>query len=294
MILLMYSLKNGLSYKRNDTIIFNTVLMNLNPLVSVVLPTKNGNATIRRALQSVASQTYKNMEIIIVDDNEINSEPSIELRTIVSNSGARALWGDAVKVIQGSVKGPGVARDFAIRSTAQGELIAFIDDDDAWSDVEKIERQVLFLRRNPEIKLTGAEKTIFIDEHGRVLKEIMQPTTQELAYRQMLMRNPLITSSVLMYKDTYIASGGFPPTYLAEEYELWLKIGRQVKPFPIANTPNTTISYTVRKNSASNTNKVKMARVVLGLVLKNFLFYPNNVMAVAKAELRVLKALLGK
>lgn len=270
-------------------------------LVSAIIPTKNGNATISKSILSIQNQTYPDIQIIVVDDNEAGSVQSNELREIVSHLSTASNSTDStdatalarkIEVIQGQSKGPGIARHTGILYS-NAEYIAFLDDDDIWSSTSKVMDQVSFLKNNSTVKITGTEKTIFVNEQGEKIRDVWQPTDPTTTYKQMLIRNPLITSSVLMYRDTYIASGGFKAMRLAEEYELWLRIGRKNHPFPIANTPGTEITYAVRKTSASNKNKIKMAWVVLCLVLKNFFYYPRGIFAVIKAKLRILKAIIS-
>ncbi len=266
-------------------------------LVSAIIPTKNGNATISKSILSIQNQTYPDIQIIVVDDNEAGSEQSNELRKIVShlstasNSTDTATPARKIEVVQGQSKGPGIARHIGILYS-NAEYIAFLDDDDIWSSTSKVMDQVSFLKNNSTVKITGTEKTIFVNEQGEKIKDVWQPTDPTTTYKQMLIRNPLITSSVLMYRDTYMASGGFKAMRLAEEYELWLRIGRKNHPFPIANTPGTEITYTVRKTSASNKRKTKMAWTVLFLVMKNFFYYPHNIFSIVKAKVPVLGAFL--
>ena len=111
------------------------------PLVSVIMPTHDGSALIQTALRSLKAQTWKNIEIIVVDDCSSPHHVQ-ELRRICAEY-------DNVLLLEQSVNsGAYVARNAALVH-ARGELITVHDDDD-WSHPEKIERQATPLIENPQ------------------------------------------------------------------------------------------------------------------------------------------------
>src|SRR5688572_11791530 len=99
------------------------------PLVSVIMPVHNRQATVARAINSVLAQTYSNLELIVVDDGSTDGTRDVVER-----------FGPPVKVISQTHAGAYVARNRALRD-ARGQLIAFIDSDDAWMS-DKLELQV--------------------------------------------------------------------------------------------------------------------------------------------------------
>ena len=104
------------------------------PLVSIVLPTYNRSALIRRSIQSVLCQTESRFELIVVDDAS-----SDDTRTVVEAiDDPRVCY-----VRQETNRGPGAARNEGIRR-ARGSLVAFQDSDDEWLP-EKLEKQVATL-----------------------------------------------------------------------------------------------------------------------------------------------------
>ena len=111
---------------------------NLN-LVSVIIPTYNRVNSLTDSLTSITNQTYKNIELIVVDDNSLDNTkeiicsleiPNLKFLTHEKNLGAPA------------------ARNSGIKNCT-GDFIAFMDDDDMWHP-EKIERQLNYLIQNPE------------------------------------------------------------------------------------------------------------------------------------------------
>jgi glycosyltransferase involved in cell wall biosynthesis len=111
--------------------------MSLNPLVSVIIPTYNRAGIICQTIDNILEQTYKNIEIIIVDDGSTDDTQS-RLRQ----------YNDRIRVIIQSNAGPAVARNQGAR-VARGEIIAFQDSDDLWKPT-KLERQVALLGQTDE------------------------------------------------------------------------------------------------------------------------------------------------
>ena len=103
-------------------------------LVSVIIPTYNRSKTIERAVNSVLAQTWKELEIIVVDDGSTDRTDEI-LRA----------YGNKIRFIRQQNGGASAARNTGIRA-ATGEIISFLDSDDEWLP-EKTERQVKLLQR---------------------------------------------------------------------------------------------------------------------------------------------------
>lgn len=112
------------------------------PLVSVIIPTYNASDTIEMTLDSIFAQTYKNHEIIVVDDG--STDRTSEILWPLANSGKIHL------IIQENF-GPSAARNAGIMS-ARGEYIAFLDSDDIFA-TESIERRVKVLTDHSDVSL---------------------------------------------------------------------------------------------------------------------------------------------
>jgi glycosyltransferase involved in cell wall biosynthesis len=121
------------------------------PLVSVIIPTHNRNHLLKRAILSVYDQTFKDYEIIVVDD-------TWSTLPLYKNH-------PAVRFIHiPQTPYPGVSRNAGIKA-ARGKYIAFLDDDDYWY-CNKLKRQISFLEQHPEIGLVcsngNVEKDLYI------------------------------------------------------------------------------------------------------------------------------------
>lgn len=272
------------------------------PRVAVIIPSRNGHATIRRTLDSVFNQTYRPLEVIVVIDHDQNDPEDLikynNLKTLVTSayneymhdkSGATLsdLPDLAFKTMAGGKQGPGIARNLGVDSATTSEYIAFIDDDDVWNDPESLSKRVEYLLANPALQAVGASEIEFINEQGEHIRYIKQPIDATQAFKQMLWRNPLITSSVVMRKDIFIKEKGFKKMYLAEDYDLWLRIGKDGK--SIVNAPGAKICYTVRQNSTSHSRKREMAITQFKLTLAYGKYYPNRFFATLKSIARMIK-----
>ena len=110
-------------------------------LVSVVMPTYKRSEKLTRAIDSVLGQTYTNLELLLVNDNEPDDDYTIALKQRISKYKED---GRFRFIIQDKHVNGAVARNVGIRQ-ARGEYIAFLDDDDWWV-ADKIEKQVNVLQ----------------------------------------------------------------------------------------------------------------------------------------------------
>lgn len=125
------------------------------PLVSVVIPAYNAAAFLRQTLDSVLTQTYHYLEVIVVDDGSTDDT-------------ARILdeYRGRLRVLQQRNAGQAAARNHGAQR-AGGDLLAFLDSDDLW-DREKIARQVEMLIRFPGAAATYCDHRT-IDANGHLL-----------------------------------------------------------------------------------------------------------------------------
>lgn len=127
-------------------------------LVSVVIPTYKRFDTLSRAIKSVEYQTYKDIEILVVDDNEPGDKYSCGVSRMISE----LAFPNLKLVTQEKHINGAAARDAGIRAS-KGEYIAFLDDDDLWLP-EKIEKEIEFIRTLPnEVGAVSNRKVFYND-----------------------------------------------------------------------------------------------------------------------------------
>ncbi len=114
-------------------------------LVSCIVPTYRRSEMLVRAINSILGQTYKKIEVLVVDDNERNDEYSVLMHKTISEN----ISDSRVKIIhqERHINGA-AARNAGIRA-AKGEFIAFLDDDDEWKPT-KLQKQLELLSNYPD------------------------------------------------------------------------------------------------------------------------------------------------
>ena len=185
--------------------------MRSKPSVSVVVPTYNRAHLINRALQSVVSQTYTPLDLIVVDDG--SSDDTCEL--------VRIDYPHATLLSQ-SNRGVSAARNRGI-SVAQGDWIAFLDSDDAWCE-SKIEKQFEALAKEPRSRICHTDE-IWIRNGLRVNPMNKHLKTGGNIFKQCLPRCVISPSAVLLHRSVFEDFGSFDEELPAcEDYDLWLRL----------------------------------------------------------------------
>lgn len=162
--------------------------------VSVVVPCFRSAHTIRRAVQSVARQTLRPVELILVDDASDDDTPEI-LEFLRSEFGNGWLQ---IVTLQ-SNRGPANARNIGW-DIARGEFIALLDADDEWLPL-KIERQCAFMGRHREFSISG-HLAHYGSESPRFNPTVSEPARHcELSRSWILVSNPMVTPSFMFRRD---------------------------------------------------------------------------------------------
>lgn len=212
------------------------------PLVSIITPTYNCAKFIGETIETVLKQTYKNWEMIIVDD-----ESKDNTEEIVSQYNDERIKYTKLKENSGA----DVARNTAI-DKANGKYIAFLDSDDLW-EPEKLEKQIKFMKKNNyNITATDYQK---IDEEGKLLNKIIK-TKEKVDYNSMLLSNS-VGNSTIVYNAENIGKFKVPNIKKRNDYALWLQMLKKEK--YIYGMPETLMKYRVRSNSISR-NKLNLIK----------------------------------
>ncbi|MEE2861794.1 MAG: glycosyltransferase [Pseudomonadota bacterium] len=186
------------------------------PLVSVVLPTYNRAATLGRAVDSVLAQSYSHLELLLVDDG--STDGTAEYAASLSDSRLRYLR-------QAQNRGVAAARNRGL-AAARGQLIAFIDSDDAWMP-EKLARQVAQMQAAPgRIGLIYSGLRV---EHADRDNETWRPQARGHVLADILQRNVLHfgTSSTMIRAEAAAVVGGFDSSFPAnEDHDYWARMAR--------------------------------------------------------------------
>jgi glycosyltransferase involved in cell wall biosynthesis len=179
------------------------------------MPAYNAGRFIREAVASALSQSFRALEVIVVDDGSAD-----KVSWVVE------LDGERVRYHWKENGGPSSARNAAAR-LARGELIAFLDADDLW-EPSKLERQVKALAAHPRAAFAySAFRTI--DHSGNPMPggTWLGRPSGDIAV-PLFMRNFVVTSSVVLRRSCFEEMGGFDESLIwAEDYDLWMRIAER-------------------------------------------------------------------
>ena len=226
-------------------------------LVSVIIPYYKSEKYIFKTVDSVIKQSYKNWEIIIVDDeNSLHSKIVLNLIRLKNHK---------IKIFtNNSNKGVSFSRNVGIKKS-KGKFIAFLDSDDYWKK-NKLKKQVSFMVKN-KAKASFTSYTCK-DERGKFLYNVI--AKKNLDYNFLLSQCPICCSSVVLKKS--IAKNIYFKNLLTkEDYELWLRLSKKNIFYGMKNILTV---FTSRKNSLSSKqfNKIFNAYYIYRVFNKKGLF----------------------
>jgi glycosyltransferase involved in cell wall biosynthesis len=198
------------------------------PKVTVVVPAYNMEPYLEPTLLSAIGQTYRNLEVLVIDDGSTDRTREIAERIAAGHANVRV-----VSVANGGVA---TARNLGIE-LADSPYVAFLDADDLWAP-SKIERQVAALAEHGHSEEWAGSYALYrlIDTHDRVLDNGPPSHARGDFFDEQLVWNPLGNgSNLLVRRDAALAVGGFNPAYAragiggCEDLEFQLKLLRRHK-----------------------------------------------------------------
>lgn len=222
------------------------------------MPTWNRAEIITRAIESARAQSFKDWELVIADDGSTDNTPEI-LREWQKKE-------PRIKYVRSDVnQGPAKNYNQGFR-LACGEYIAIHDDDDAWCDSRKLEKQVAFLDKNPEYVACGGGM-IVTDRQNKELYRYLKPETDRQIREYMLFSNPMANSTTIFRRATAEAVGWYDGSlrYNADR-DFWLKLGLRGK---LYNFPEYFAYYTMSGKNISMLKIREHFRVAL-LVMRRY------------------------
>lgn len=212
-----------------------------NPKLSVVLPVYNGEEYIAEAMKSILTQSYKDFELIIVNDGSTDKTAKI-LDTFKDKR---------IKVVTQSNHGLVYSLNRAVRE-AKALLIARHDADD-FSLPKRFEKQMKLFARNPDLVLAGSSIQV-MDMDGAYLHDHMVLLDNPELKQELLVRSPFAHGSVIFKKDAFEKAGGYQQSeWPAEDYGLWL---RMASFGDFANVDEPLYRYRENQDGISSTNWV--------------------------------------
>ena len=210
------------------------------PKVTVLMSVYNGELYLREAIESILAQTYRDFELLIVNDGSTDSsreiilsfnDPRIRLLDNECNLGLTRSLNKGWKL-------------------AQGEFIARQDADDI-SEPERLAKQVICLEKNPDVVLVGTWHRE-MDAQGNLLGEWELPRTWTQIRWSLLYFTPFVHSSVMLRQSAIVKQIGFYNEDLSysQDYELWFRIASLM---PVVSLDERLVRTRINPNSMTAT-----------------------------------------
>ena len=209
------------------------------PQVSVVIPVWNGERYLREAIASIIAQSFRDFELIVVDDG--STDGSAEIAGEFAND-------PRVSVIRQTNAGVVSARNAGLRA-ARAELVAFLDSDDI-ARPNRLAKQVAYLNSRPEIGAVGSYITYFDGKKGPFRTHEFPVGSSRVA-EALEAGNPLAQPAVMLRKSMAIAVGGYREAFKfgAEDYDLWLRLSEK---HPLDNLAEVLTLYRIHPDSLTH------------------------------------------
>lgn len=208
------------------------------PLVSVVIPTYNHAEFLGTALRSVAAQTYRPLEIIVVDNFSTD-----HTEQVVAASRVPAMT--YVKFANGGIIA--ASRNVGIRAS-RGEYVAFLDADDEWAP-DKLERQIPHLRDRRLAAVASDLRYVGARRYAPSRRGRAPAGYRDYAYGDIVLDNSIATSSVVARRSQLQEVGGFDEATefrVIEDWDLWLRLA-VIAPLRVLDAPLVTYRIAPRE-----------------------------------------------
>lgn len=252
-----------------------------NPLISVIMPVFNTGHFLRQAIESILSQTYKNFELLIINDG--STDNSLEI--IESYKDTR------IRLISQVNSGISHTLNTGIQ-LAKGSFIARMDGDDI-SNSNRLQEQLEYLQKHPESDLVFSQVRL-INEAGQVVgtwAEDIHHTSPQAIHHYLTTNNCLAHPTLFARRSLFDDFRYRENQIYGEDYDLWLQIlsgGHQIHKLSKA-----LLLYRIHTDSYTQVNNRKIDSIKkVSIVKRTFLLDQLASKRFGRTELRVLKSLL--
>jgi hypothetical protein len=215
--------------------------------VTVLMPVYRGGKHLAAALDGLRAQTYKDFEVLVVDDGSDDGSRDV----------VRSYQGLSIRLVEnGERLGLTATLNRGLRLT-ESELIARHDADDL-SEPRRLERQIAFLERHPEVVVLGTQCRV-VDEQGRYVERLEKPCSLDGLRWEMLFENGFIHTSVMFRRAVVLDEfGGYDESYrFCQDFDLW---SRMMGSKAVANLDEALVSWRVQAGSMTQISLEANAR----------------------------------
>lgn len=189
------------------------------PSVSWLICSHIDDKRLRESLESCLNQSFQDFEIILVANGE---KRHLILERVLDWFGVDY----RIRAFSTEVSNLTFSLNLGLHE-AKGRLIARMDADDL-SAHDRLEKQVSFLRENPDISVLGSCYSV-INNEGEEIHKIVLPAEDTKIRKALIFKNPLCHPSIMFRRDIILAAGGYMGGIHAEDYDLWLRLSSDPK-----------------------------------------------------------------
>lgn len=217
------------------------------PAVSILMTVRDEEPYLRAALTSLQRQTFKNWELVVVDDGSSDKTPDILARVAQNDNRIHVITQPANGIVAALNTG---------RPHCNADLIARMDGDDI-SHPQRLERQLNFLQGNPDVDLVTSRIRYFptqaISDGLRTYEEwINGLLTHQEIMRDRFVESPIVQASVMLRSAALDRVGGYQEKDWLEDYDLWLRMAEHGCHF--ARLPETLFFWRDHADRVTRTN----------------------------------------
>ena len=212
-------------------------MLKINPLVTVYITNYNYGKFIKKAINSVLNQTFKNYELIIIDDG--SKDKSVEIIKEFQNK-------KNIKIIYQKNKGLVVSNNLALR-LSKAKYIMRLDSDD-WLDPHALEIMSNILERDKRISLVFPDY-YEVDKNGKILRQMRRHNFKKVK----LFDQPAHGACTMIRKENLLDIGGYDEEFNCQDgYYLWLKF---IKKYVVRNVNLPLFYYRQHEKNLTKNNK---------------------------------------
>ena len=232
------------------------------PLITVLMTVYNGGDYLKSSIESVLNQSYKDFELLIIDDK--STDHSLEI--------IRS-YPDKRITLHSNVHNLGQTKSLNLGlQLARGDYIARIDADDA-AFAPWLKRQLAFLDKNPQYAVVST-KAVVIDQKNRIKKILNSPLSWDEVVFRSLLASPINHVGSVYLKEVILNHGGYDEKFkIAADFDLWSTLIRGG--YKIATAPEVLMAIRVHQNSLSRTENKRESAEVAQVIRKNILQFTD-------------------
>ena len=226
--------------------------------LSVILPVYNQEKYLKESINSILNQSYKNFELIIINDGSTDGSEKI----IFEFKDPRIIYFKQDNL--------GLTKTLNIAiNKAKGKFIARMDADDI-AGKTRFEKQINYFDKHPDFKICGTWAKL-IDEEGNIINYKKTKNTDHDIKKNIIKKNEFVHPSVMFDKNMFVELGGYNNEFkIAQDYDFFI---RACKKYKVYNIPEFLIKQRINKESISISKMRKSLKSALKIRWKAIMEY---------------------